>query len=430
MDIGLIELVDSGVRCFDLRNRDRNKVCPGYAMIDEKEIVVGDVARRHAFLKPQVVFNQYWQLLNLSPLAYKSSLARHNADLAFTHLNSLFEVGEIPEEIVLAIPGSFDREQLGLILGLTKAAKFNVVGVVDAALLDVAGADSLPLSTTDAFLYVDIHLQQLVVTEINVADSLSKGDVKTFSELGLRSLLDTWAHTIAEKFIQQYRFDPMHNAKGEQQIHDLLPGWLNELNRLPEVPIELSSSQGNFRLNIGVADLSATLAEKLSKLHDYLDKSGNNQVVLSHRLSLLPGIANSLPNKCEIGEASLVNGLKKNLSSIVSSSDRLVLVDRLDKQNDPVRTESIGGSENNIDDLISVDNQVTHILYRGQAKPISEKMHFEHQPDSCFSVFRKNESGWQLLDVERVRHSAKESIKPGDCIYIDEDTLQLISLVE
>ena len=436
MNVGLIELVDSGVRCFDLNNTDRSKVCPGYAMIDDQQIVVGDVARRQAFLKPQVVFNQYWQLLNLSPLAYKSRLARHNADLAFVHLTDLFEAGEVPEKIVLAIPGSFDREQLGLILGLTKAAKFNVVGVVDAALLDVAGAESLFTSDIDSFFYVDIQLHQLVVTEIKVTDELSKGDVRIFSELGLHSLLDTWAHTIAEKFIQQYRFDPMHNAEGEQQIHDLLPDWLSQLNRRSEIPIELASSQGNFRLNVGLTDLGLPLTNKLSKLYDYLHRSGNHQVVFSHRLRSLPGFADGLSNKFDISENSLVNGLTKNLSSIVSTSDRVVLVDRLeqfdrfDKQGEPVEAELLEKSGNQNEKVIPVDEQVTHIVCRGQAMPLSEKIRFEHQSDSCLNVFRERESGWELLDVESISHSAQGSIKPGDCIYIDEEALQLISVVE
>ena len=75
----IIELNDNEVRVGygnDIRARS-----PGYALIDNNNIEIGEAAAKQARLNPRAVHNRYWKNLNQDPLQYPSARARHNADL-------------------------------------------------------------------------------------------------------------------------------------------------------------------------------------------------------------------------------------------------------------------------------------------------------------------------------------------------------------
>ena len=64
-------------------------------------------------------------------------------------------------EVLLAVPGSFSADQLSLILGIAKACKMPVVGMVDAAV--AASAHGFPGAR---LLHLDLLLHRVVLTEM------------------------------------------------------------------------------------------------------------------------------------------------------------------------------------------------------------------------------------------------------------------------
>ena len=132
MSLTIIELNDSDIRtAHDAEIISRY---PGYAVIKPDRIETGIDAWSVARIKPRETSNKYWSALNQDPLIISSPLARHNADLAYNQLIAIYEHAGKPEEILFAVPGSFDRDHLAMLLGIVEACPFTAIGLVDAAI--------------------------------------------------------------------------------------------------------------------------------------------------------------------------------------------------------------------------------------------------------------------------------------------------------
>src|SRR5690606_19789345 len=127
-----LEFNDAG-----LRVSDENGILlssPGYALVLPKQIEFGERARSQSRINPLNSYNQFWHKLSLDPFSRPIAHYRHNADLAFSHLQDLAGSAELEGDVLLAVPGSFSREQLGILLGLIRQSPFRAVGLVDAGL--------------------------------------------------------------------------------------------------------------------------------------------------------------------------------------------------------------------------------------------------------------------------------------------------------
>ena len=100
---------------------------PGCAIETDQGIEFGDAALRSSRLRPRDANDRYWSDLGTSPLARPFSRARSAADLAHAQLLQLWKrLGQTADEILLAVPGNFDREKLGLLLGIADACEMPV----------------------------------------------------------------------------------------------------------------------------------------------------------------------------------------------------------------------------------------------------------------------------------------------------------------
>ena len=141
MTFKVIEINDIGIKVSN--EQELMLTSPGYAHIEKKEIEFGSGAKHRAKLDPTSSFNQFWQSLNLEPLPHPVAHYRHFADIAYSHLKSLAEEANIDGDIVLAVPGSYGNQELGILLGLIKQCPFNVIGIVDIAVIAAAKSMSL-----------------------------------------------------------------------------------------------------------------------------------------------------------------------------------------------------------------------------------------------------------------------------------------------
>ena len=374
----LLELNDCGVRCA---NGAVSVVSPGYALLEKDRIITGEEAREKVFVAPQVSFSQFWQQLNLSPLAIKSPLARHNADLAYAHLMAVLEAVGQPAQIALAVPGSFSREQLGILLGLAQAAKVEVTGLVDSALLATHQLEK------GDYWHLDIQLHQLVATQITITDKVRRGEVILQPGLGLRTLHDLWAHAIADQFISQYRYDPLHHAQGEQQLHDRLPGWLEKLQNSWDISLALASKQGDYQLNLDRSAVIGATSDRFYKLKQQLEKQPLARVVLSHRLALLPGIGEVFDHSEVLQNNAVTAGFQAHSTKLGSSDGAVRLVTELPLQEAGSTVTS--AVEELTERQLAAD--VTHLLYQGVAWPLDEtllldkgngELHYSNEPDT------------------------------------------------
>lgn len=285
----IIELVDSEI--LALGSDGGHLRTPGYALLEKSGVATGASAFEQAWLYPQRSFNQFWHQLNLAPLPVTSAFARHYADLAFAQLQQIHrELGQ-PAEVVFAIPGSFSRDQLSILLGLANALPVKTLGLVDSA---VAAISSVP-DHSGELLHLDIQLHQAVITRLSATDRVTRLGVELAPDAGIKAFHSGWAQQIANQFIREYRYDPLHTAQGEQQLFSKLPLWLEQLNHNSETVAELNTPRGNFRLNVQRSALLESSAPRWQKLRDLLQRLGSSSpVIASYRVQQLAGIGNQL----------------------------------------------------------------------------------------------------------------------------------------
>ena len=175
---------------------------------------------------PAHINNRFWDQLSLDPLPKPTSVARHHADLAYSHLAQIWDqIRSETEEVIMAVPGSFDRQQLGLLLGIANECRMPVGGLIDTAV----AASSKSSNSSDRLLHLDIHLHRFLLTELERGTNLRRTRVRQLTKAGHLALKETWVEDIADAFIRTTRFDPMYSAASEQLLHNRLPIWLSEL---------------------------------------------------------------------------------------------------------------------------------------------------------------------------------------------------------
>ncbi|MEJ6707156.1 MAG: hypothetical protein QNK49_05605 [Porticoccus sp.] len=431
MGTAIIELNDSGHCCRN--SKGEVFVSPGYAFLTNKGIDTGDIARLKSYLSPQQSFNQFWRQLSLSPLAHSTSKVRHNGDLAFQQLLDLHKELGHPNEVIFAIPGSFDREQLSIILGLIQATPFKSIGFVDSAVAAVSQLKFTEKSNSKKYLvHLDIQLHQIVFTRLLVSEHYKERvHVEVVPDVGLKNFYDDWAKYIANKFIQECRYDPLHTAKGEQQLYNLLPGWIKELCAKKEVTIVLDSPQGNYQLILNLDDLLTRNNEKIAQL-----KQKFSAIVLegdllfaSHRTRLLPGLTEQLGKFHILPENSAVLGCLQHLNDIKQDHEDIFLVTKIANQ-DLSAVEEFSQSP---------ENTPTHVLYQNTALAIGKILYIStHGTLLAFSqgratkTFLSYKNGNVYLTTKEIDLAKKHQNNPlriGESIAIRSQSFQLIEVI-
>ena len=81
MSIKVIEINDSNIRVGDEAGIVFQS--PGFALVTEDKLVVGEFAERQSRIQPTNSFSKYWYELNLEPISHGPKV-RHHADLALS----------------------------------------------------------------------------------------------------------------------------------------------------------------------------------------------------------------------------------------------------------------------------------------------------------------------------------------------------------
>ncbi len=341
MSTAIIELNDSGILCHAGTALQDNtssvaqqivQASPGYALLQPHGVITGQQALQQAWLHPQQSFNQYWYQLSLSPLSISNEHARHHADLAYAQLQQLYADADKPRQMIFAMPGNTTAEHLAILLGLVKASPFNAAGLVDAA---VAAASQAGLQ--GKLVHADIQLHTTVLSQLNSASVVARETVSQYPDISLKTIYDIWAQFIADRFIREYRYDPLHTAAGEQQLRDRLPDWINQLNSQTEIETELSAPQGNFRLRLQRSEFIAANQQRWQRLVEALADKPFDYLLLSHRLANLPGVIAYLK---EEGHNNIVTlAVDATIAACLAQSN--AICDAVDNKNDDTQLSFI-----------------------------------------------------------------------------------------
>ncbi len=362
MALNVIELNDRGIKVGDESGIIVQS--PGFALVVDDKLEVGETAEQQARLQPTNSFNKYWHDLNLEPISYGNKF-RHYADLAYAQLVHLAEVWEINNDVIFAVPGNFSRQQLAILLGLAQQSPFTTVGVVDSAL-----AAAVTAAQSEHIVFADIQLHQVVLTKLAIVnDHLITEGVVQIPGVGNQNFMNLMMQIATDIFIQQCRFNPQHNAESEQQLYNELPKWLLQDVKEKTLQLELKSASAMHTAKLPRATLISSLNEYYKKINEQISAitlDNNTQLLLSKTLSELPGFQASLNQNCSVAivEDHLVNAACYQYRDIINSSDEGIhLVTKF-----PV--ESLGSKETESDTPEATDNP-THALFLNRAISIS-----------------------------------------------------------
>ena len=350
---------------------------PGFALPEKTGLLVGKAAESKAHLFPRKILHNFWDHLNTEPLEQPGShVPQSTAEIAYNHLDSVWQqLQEIGAEVIMAVPAFYDKQQLGLILGIANELSIPVRGFVPLALAASPGARPGKM-----MLHLDIHMHRLEVTYLKQEEQLSMQDSVTGTDKGLIYLHRKWAEAIAQEFVNSTRFDPLHRAASEQELYDRLPGILFNLQHSPSIAFDMTGGSRTHGITLA-RDLFTRNAEPVYTemrqiIQGLLTQHGKNEnaaaLYLTHRLIRLPGCKEFLADipGAEIFELEEGAGARGGLEvwqriADQTDSEEISFFTSLPLQ--PGRSVQTRPRDD------SGNMYPTHLLYRNLAYRISEK---------------------------------------------------------
>lgn len=201
----------------------------GYAWL-KSDAVVFDIEADQAAVKqcrlnPQQINNRYWQQCDQSSISSNSMGLRHAADLIWQHLSQLNSKYAL-DDLVVLVPSHYQESQLQLLLGVAQACQISVSALVNKAVAEL----SKRALSDGVYRHIDVQLHQSVSSTITVLNGqCSLTDVQIAQDVGIHLMQEALLHGLQNIFIQDDRFDPLHDAATEQQLFDQLAVIANAL---------------------------------------------------------------------------------------------------------------------------------------------------------------------------------------------------------
>lgn len=414
----VLELNDAGLSLRD--GQQLLAESPGYAALDGKRLLVGEDARARLRIDPRRCNDRFWYQLDAS-LPAPMAEARSAADLAHAHLQS-FGAALTAEPLLIAAPGSFSAAQLGVLLGLLQALGARAQGLFDPAAAAASGVE-----TEAQVVHVDVQLHRFVFTVLGGEQALDRVRVVE-SKPGLSVVRDRCAAVLAQSFVRQTRFDPLHSARTEQLLYDQLPAWLNTLAHTPTAVLEIEAGGRTHRATVDAADLAEAIGEPLRDLADTLRplrQVAASTVLLSARAATVPGLAAALAPATVLDASAAARGALTHAARIASDTPELPWVTRLPRTAAPRGVAATVAS-------------ATHVLVGASARPLPRErpLPLSSWLPGAPGVVLRHEGEWRLDGAQggQVRINgeparADHTLRLGDRIVSAGAEVRLIEVV-
>ena len=361
---------------------------PGFAVREKGKLLVGKAAESKSRLYPRKVSNHFWDQLDTEALDQPGFHKENNAEIAYAHLSRIWEIAKgYGDEVVMAVPGYMNRNQLGLLLGIAQELSMPVSGFVNLAV----AATSNPFPE-GLLLCLDVHLHRTEITYLKQDSELGLEDTVTNPGKGLDFIRKKWIGAIAAEFVRTTRFDPLHKAVTEQDVYDRVPEVMRDLVRKPNVVFEIN--RGHQRLSTNLSHslfaplVQSAFDELLHSIKRIQKKYATDEtpmaLQLTHRLADIGGLEKLFeqiphtqirklqPGAGALGILRCWNQIKGHQiigpqASYYSSCPLLKTESDVPPKPQP---------------KVETKRPPTHILYRDLAFPISEKPLYADLQDS------------------------------------------------
>lgn len=336
---------------------------PGFALLEDEGLTTGLEAYGNASLKPRRINNRYWSGLSTEPLADRRFQHLSAADLVSRQLEQMWRrVAQKGDRLAVAVPAYMSNEQLGLLLGIAMELDIPVVAMVDAAVAATRRhyVNAVPV-------HVDLSLHCAALTRLGQEGRVQVERAGVAEDCGMLNLYENWLKIIAEAFVQQSRFDPLHTAETEQALQNSILRWLSVAARAESVPMEVEYRGITHRAELEslqfVAAAGPVYQTIVSNLRALYRAGELPALQLSDRAAAMPGLADTL--KARVGgevflleRGATARGLAQRCREH-GSSGPLTLARHLSWDQSPV--------EVHVDDTRGSGGQPTHLLFGNHA---------------------------------------------------------------
>ena len=383
---------------------------PGFALLDDDELVTGAAAFNEARLKPRRIHNAFWSDLQTVPLTDQRFQHLSAADIVSRQLEQVWQ-NVSGDGVVVAVPAYMNAGNLSLLLGIAAELRIPVAGMVDAAVAatrrEYDGA--VPVN-------VDLSLHSALLTRLVQTDVAAVDRSEVIEGCGVIALFETWIAQIAEAFVQQSRFDPLHTAETEQMLQDRLPDWLARASSAESVQMQIEYRGISHAAEIESLELVATAApiyhRIVSNLRALYRADETPALQLSDRAARMPGLADLLTARVG-GEIYLLEagatgrGLLSRCRDMRAGDTAVSLVRKLPWDQSPIAAKVAGEQQQT--------GQPTHVLFDNRAYAIgADALVLGSQPDA----------GQRRIDLRRdmpgvSRQHCALQLENGQCIVRD-----------
>ena len=353
---------------------------PGYAVIDNGAIQVGSEAFSASRLNPRLSSSRFWDRLSMDLLPENAAQGRNYADLAYAHLDAIWrEAGADASDVIIVVPGSFSREQLGLLLGIAGEIGIPVTGLVDAAVAAMSQTHG-----EGRLIHIDALLHRVVLTEIDASDALTRVAVNDSNRSGLVKFRDRWGHCVSDAFVSNTRFDPMHSAATEQALYNGVDEWLESFKGNSQTEITLEAAGKTHRVSMTRERMAKAVETLYAELLGFVESSARIEegvtIALSHRVASFPEfstwLAASIPQSSivELEPQASAHGAESHASFIRTPGGHLSFVTSLPRDTGAVikPARQAAGAESQSTGGVIDDDTPTHFVMRSRLYPISD----------------------------------------------------------
>ena len=330
---------------------------PGFARFSKNGFQFGDLAWQQARKSPREVNSRYWSRLSTQPLSPALGPARHTADLVHSHLDSLFSQYTQVQPLILGIPGSMEKNQISLLLGILETLPVQTRAVLHRSAL--VGA-----CIGQNCAHVELELQQTNVTLVKIKRGIAQACAsQILPGKGLLGLMDNIAEDICHEFVQQTRFDPRRRADTEQVLYTQIPKIIDALSDHGETTCSIEGHSARVS-NESIEKLGQSFSQELTQLLP----DGIAHIALDTTLVRLPGLNFSAP--LSMVDPSWIQTAALRVLTESDTSGQLNFQREIPCVEKELETRKTALSR--APNKHKKNREVTHFLINGDARPLSE----------------------------------------------------------
>lgn len=425
MSIGLLDLNDSNLQLW---HQDALVQSPGYALLQGADYLFGAPARAAARLQPRDINTRYWWQLSTEALQPALGPARHTGDLVHAHLKQLHAQANKPDELLLAVSGSMQHEQLALLLGIMQQCPFDAVGLVNRSV----ALGSL-YSRGGRLFHLEIQLHQAVISELAERDGqLELQRTVPLPGCGLLQLQERLVELISAEFVRQTRFDPRRKAATEQQLYDALPTALRALHNSSETNLDINGYQARIGNN-QLVTAGKRLFDSANNCIGVL--APNDRVIADPLTALLPGLTSAFQNLDILQADDMFRALQLHEARLIQREQALSFITtlpctapRTERKGAPAQAQTDATKPAKSTPAPKPLSRATHLLSNHVAQPLAAS---GTALADGWELYRSAE-GWQLrgtgtgsaATVNGAAYHPGQTLDTGDTIVIGTGTAE------